>query len=576
MVASEAFRGSPQLVAFLRYVVEATLRGAADRIKGYTIAVEALGRGDNFDPQADPIVRVEAMRLRRALARYYENGGRHDPVAIELPLGNYVPMFRRVALIARAPLGDPVVPDAPASPPSIPPQPRRARLRDVGWSRIGACLALVALGGGIYAGLDWWFDFNTPNPNTVLAAVQPRAGEAARLATIYPVIYVGAFQPAGDAGAAQADRLRGKLRDALARFDEIAVVSGPPPADERQRPVADSASRYALTASVERDKTGLLSVALRLADVSDGRIAFARIFERARHDDDAASEEAIVREVAVALAQPYGIIHARERARHMNSATGDPRYRCLIDSYDFWRSYDAGLHARVRDCLERVTADDPTFAAGFAALAEIALQEHRRGLNLRSGDAPALDRALQAARRAVEVRPGSAHAHQALMDTLFFRGEYASALDAGDKAVKLNPYHPSVLGCYGARLIALGEVEKGGRYVREAAQAGAVRPNWLEFFLFLASYLADDQRAAAMHASQIVTSHFALGSLAHALVALKNGKPELAREHLAQLGEKQPPWRENLPREIRKLFPADAVAVRLIGDLSPLNAGLVQ
>ena len=107
MAASEAFRGSPQLVAFLRYVVDATLRGAADRIKGYTIAVEALGRADNFDPQTDPIVRVEAMRLRRALARYYDNGGKHDPVAIDLPLGNYVPTFRRVAP------ADPVVPAEP-------------------------------------------------------------------------------------------------------------------------------------------------------------------------------------------------------------------------------------------------------------------------------------------------------------------------------------------------------------------------------------------------------------------------------------------------------------------------------
>src|ERR1044072_2125892 len=85
MAASEAFRGSPQLVAFLRYVVEATLRGAAERIKGYTIAVEALGRAENFDPQADPIVRVEAMRLRRALTRDDENGGTHDTVGIDLP-----------------------------------------------------------------------------------------------------------------------------------------------------------------------------------------------------------------------------------------------------------------------------------------------------------------------------------------------------------------------------------------------------------------------------------------------------------------------------------------------------------
>src|SRR5215469_5886659 len=98
MAGSEAFRGSPQLVSFLRYVVEATLRGTSERIKGYTIAVEALGRAENFDPQSDPIVRVEAMRLRRALSRYYTNGGKRDPVLIDLPLGSYVPAFRRNAL----------------------------------------------------------------------------------------------------------------------------------------------------------------------------------------------------------------------------------------------------------------------------------------------------------------------------------------------------------------------------------------------------------------------------------------------------------------------------------------------
>src|SRR5881398_1343499 len=98
MATSDSFRGSPQLVAFLRYVVEATLRGGQDRIKGYTIAVEALGRGDDFNPQDDPIVRVEAMRLRRALQRYYANGGRDDVLRINLPLGSYVPVFRRMTL----------------------------------------------------------------------------------------------------------------------------------------------------------------------------------------------------------------------------------------------------------------------------------------------------------------------------------------------------------------------------------------------------------------------------------------------------------------------------------------------
>jgi hypothetical protein len=94
MAESEAFRGSPQLIAFLRYVVEATLRGQADRIKGYTIATEALGRTVDFDPQADPIVRVEATRLRRALDRYHAAAGAAG-VRIDVPLGSYVPVFRR-------------------------------------------------------------------------------------------------------------------------------------------------------------------------------------------------------------------------------------------------------------------------------------------------------------------------------------------------------------------------------------------------------------------------------------------------------------------------------------------------
>ena len=64
-------------------------------LKGYTIATEALGRDDNFDPQIDPIVRVEAGRLRYALEHYYSNGGAGDPVVIELPRGSYVPTFHR-------------------------------------------------------------------------------------------------------------------------------------------------------------------------------------------------------------------------------------------------------------------------------------------------------------------------------------------------------------------------------------------------------------------------------------------------------------------------------------------------
>ena len=92
--ASRPFDTSPKLTSFLRFVVEVTLSGHGNRLKGYTVGVEALGRAESFNPQIDPIVRVEAIRLRAALARYYSGAGARDPVVIEMPRGHYVTRFR--------------------------------------------------------------------------------------------------------------------------------------------------------------------------------------------------------------------------------------------------------------------------------------------------------------------------------------------------------------------------------------------------------------------------------------------------------------------------------------------------
>ena len=105
LVASSTFRASPRLATLLRFVVERVLAGGGGRLKGYTIAVEAFGRAPDFDSQIDPIVRVEAGRLRRRLERYYAGEGAGETVWIELPRGGYVPVFRwREAQVCAVPL----------------------------------------------------------------------------------------------------------------------------------------------------------------------------------------------------------------------------------------------------------------------------------------------------------------------------------------------------------------------------------------------------------------------------------------------------------------------------------------
>ena len=93
VLGSAAFRGAERSTALLRYVVGRALEGDADRLKEYTLGVEALGRGEGFDPRTDPIVRAEASRLRTRLERYYGSEGRHDPIDIVLAKGSYVPQF---------------------------------------------------------------------------------------------------------------------------------------------------------------------------------------------------------------------------------------------------------------------------------------------------------------------------------------------------------------------------------------------------------------------------------------------------------------------------------------------------
>ena len=93
VLSSAIFQRSPKLRAFLRFVTEAVLEGQAERIKAYTIAVDALGRSPNFNPDENAIVRVDAVRLRYALKRYYDGEGGSDPIIISFSRGSYVPRF---------------------------------------------------------------------------------------------------------------------------------------------------------------------------------------------------------------------------------------------------------------------------------------------------------------------------------------------------------------------------------------------------------------------------------------------------------------------------------------------------
>jgi TolB-like protein/Flp pilus assembly protein TadD len=94
ILSSKAFRQADRLKRFLGFIVEETVAERGERLKEFVVGVEVFGKDETFDPRNDPIVRVQARRLRAQLARYYREEGAEDDLAIELPKGGYAPIFR--------------------------------------------------------------------------------------------------------------------------------------------------------------------------------------------------------------------------------------------------------------------------------------------------------------------------------------------------------------------------------------------------------------------------------------------------------------------------------------------------
>jgi Tol biopolymer transport system component len=130
VLGSEVFSRSERLSAFLRFIVEQTLAGHGDSLKEHVIAVELYGKSVDFNTAADPIVRVDARRLRDKLREYYASVSGEE-IVISVPKGSYTPVFEVHGAVAGRAATAAAIPGA---------TPER---RDSRWVSIGAALLVV-------------------------------------------------------------------------------------------------------------------------------------------------------------------------------------------------------------------------------------------------------------------------------------------------------------------------------------------------------------------------------------------------------------------------------------------------
>ena len=535
IVASPDFAASDRARRFLRYVVEETLSGRSERIKAFSVAVEVFGRDESFDPQNDPVVRIEAGRLRRALEHYYLLSGRDDPVIIDIPKGGYVPTFRFGAVeeLAGTPVEDEVAPVV-----APPPSSRRRR-----WGVVAAVLALVGIGGAVA-----WYATGLPPFNAAEATV-PLTG---------PRVVVLPFVDLGDGtvSALYSAALTDDIVSALGSFKEITVLGvqtsrslGPEP--DMRTLSADLDVQYVLEGSVRADMARI-RVGARLLSATNGAVLWSRSYEHPLTVGDLFSiQMKTAGEVASAIAQPYGIVFTAEAAGEPQSPPDDlDAYLCTLKYYVYRAAITPEGYREVKDCLERAVAGFPEYATAWALLALVYVDEIRTGFA--AGAAPPEVRALAAARTAVRLDPENARALQALATSLFYSHQLDEAFDVADEALALNPNDSELLGQLGQLMGLAGRTDEGRALLEKALMLNPAHSGFYRGVLATIAYMQYDYDTALAEIERADMRKLPIYHGVAAIIYAQEGMTDKARAEVEQFQRMAPKFIPNLWAELDK------------------------
>ena len=476
---------SPQLARFLSYIVMSKLRGEESGIKAYAIAVDVFGRPATFDPQSDPIVRVQARRLRTLLDQFYDEGLGKAGIQIQLPVGRYVPEF----VPLEEPNGLPVAAESPSSAPAAAsetaapaalssdrdgPQAGRRRMLPMA----AGALVLVALVGAA-------FYFLRP-PETGPLVVAPSR----------PSVLVGEFSNL--TGVTDLDqfgvRLAAGVTVALAGFEDI-EVSGAPAVGTAARPFSDGT--YVVDGLINAAPQGIEVTAVLTG--SSGETlwtgSFARPVPNARGVDVLALARAVVREIA----SFRGPLHERGR-RWLD---GQPRPLPAVNDYVCLLTYriarESGGPNHISDalaCHEALLARQPDLPVALSAAAWL----DTRAVVARRlpGHDPVetLSGPLRQAQRAASLASASSLAHEHVGTILSWQNAFGAALQEFAASLRLNPLNTDARADYAVVLLRAGDWTLG-RQQAELAIADTPYPSpWYHTPVALNAFRAGDFEGA--------------------------------------------------------------------------------
>lgn len=544
---SETFSRSERSRELLRYVVERDLNGEADRLKGFSIALDVFDREDSFDPSTDAVVRVQAGRLRDLLDTYYAGEGSQDAIRISIPRGSYVPAYEcpaceKSALEAEeasvpaetveqdAVQGEAHPVRALATAAVVPTRSRWAYTSDIRIVWTGLFLLFLLLAG------NGWFLYNSGMAHeTARAATAPLTAALAQQAPRAPSAYLPSIAIANDVPGP----LKASLEDAITRFSGVIY----------RMETADDPTEFQSDFYFRAVAVGENSHYVQLFHRASGILVGA---DQVPGGLDAERMKWHIARITSRFMSVGGVAYAfLESEGRLNPLT-----ECLVLASAYFNEQTAERHKAAYQCHEDLLADGINSSLVYANLASLATEvvtDHY--------DWPrnvGLTEALAFGRRAIELSPGSPESYRSMAWALQVSGEIDAALDMIGRANELNPYDLSIAASYGNTLIATGDFAGAVQIMERVVKASPVHPTWWDFATFLAAFQEDRYDLVALSSRNLVghtRSHYCAARL---IAAHQEGDEDLRARMLEMIEKRHDSFFKDPAAFYARILPPDA------------------
>jgi len=534
ILKSTAFAQSRRRQRFLEYIVNETLAGRGERIKGYTIAREVFDRPEDFDSNVDPIVRMEAARLRDRLREYYEGDGCNDPLRIDLPKGSYTPQIEFRQNVATPPKS----PDRIAAESVVAVNDEAPLSPHPWWKRwqIGAPVAAIVmllLVGGMWVAASRW----QTEPKELVEPGQSLPDVPA--VAVLPFVNLSG-DPKQDYFS---DGITEDILTELSRARDLRVLARNTTFQYKGK--VENASklghelgvRYLLEGSIRRS-ADRLRVTAQLIDAKTGADIWADRYDREMADVFLVQDE-IVGQIVAKIASGYGVIENTE-AKTRKSPEQLQAYDLVLRAHDVMWEWNHENFRAAREFLRQAIALDPDSARAHRELAWLAVV----GLINRLDETPMPPEEIAAqAMKAVQLDPADGRAHMVAAAAYYFNKQLASFNDEAQQAMALAPYDAESLSIIAYMIATSGDWARGVALAERANALNAdAAAGWYNATLYLNYYLTGDYERALEFIRRDPSQEALYSYIDYLPILGQLGRKEEAREKWQKILGEDPTW----------------------------------